>query len=87
MAELGGSAGMFGDAALQKAITRALSNVDTNHNTAIVAHVDQDGGASLSLVVRAGDHWKLSGTLVKEWDKPFKYGAEAVWSGNFKDLF
>jgi hypothetical protein len=42
--------------------------------------VDNEEGASLSMVVRVNDEWKLSATVVKAWDKPFKYGAEVVWS-------
>jgi hypothetical protein len=70
----------FTDYSLQRAIDRAVANLPKDHTTAIVAHVDNEEGASLSAVVRVNDEWKLSATLVKGWDKPFKYGAEVVWS-------
>jgi hypothetical protein len=70
----------FSDYSLQRAIDRAVANLPADHTFAAVAHVDNVEGASLSMVVRVNDEWKLSGTIVKEWDKPFKYGAEVVWS-------
>lgn len=72
--------GMFSDYSLQKAIDRAVANLPTDHTVALVAHVDNTDGASLSMVVRVGDEWKLSATVVKGFDQPFKYGAEVVWS-------
>ena len=70
----------FSDYSLQRAIDRAVANLPTDHTVAAVAHVDNEEGASLSMVVRVNDEWKLSATVVKGWDKPFKYGAEVVWS-------
>lgn len=72
---------MFGGAALQKAINRATANLDSDDQAALVAHVDDEEGASLSLVIKVNDEWKLQGTVVKKWDQPFKYGAEVVWHG------
>lgn len=72
----------FSDYSLQKAIERAVANIEPGKQAALVAHVDNEEGASLSLVVKIDGGWKFSGTVVKEWDKPFKYGAEIVWSGN-----
>ena len=70
----------FGDYSLQRAIDRAVANLPKDHTYAAVAHVDSEEGASLSMVVRIGDEWKLSATLVKNYNEPFKYGAEVVWS-------
>ena len=70
----------FDDYSLQRAIDRALANLPTDHTIAAVAHVDSESGASLSIAVRIADEWKLSGTVVKGFDQPFKYGAEVVWS-------
>lgn len=70
----------FSDYSLQRAIDRAVANLPSDHSLAAVAHVDNVEGASLSMIVRVNDEWKLAGTIVKEWDKPFKYGAEVVWS-------
>lgn len=72
---------IFGNASLQRAITRATANLDADDQAALVAHIDDEEGASLSLVVRVNDEWKLQGTVVKKWDQPFKYGAEVVWHG------
>jgi len=72
----------FSDYSLQRAIERAVANVDPGAQAAFVAHVDNEEGASLALVVRIDGGWKISGTVVKKWDQPFKYGAEVVWSGN-----
>lgn len=71
----------FSDAALQRAINRAAANLDSDDNAVLVAHVDDADGASLSLAIRVNDEWKLQGTVVKEWDKPFKFGADVVWHG------
>ena len=70
----------FGDYSLQKAIDRAVANLPNDHTVAVVAHVDSEDGASLSMVVKIADEWKFSGTVVKGFDQPFKYGAEVVWS-------
>jgi len=78
---MGSQPAIFGDAALQRAITRATAHLDADDQAAIVAHVDDEEGASLSLVVRVGDQWKVQATVVKGYDKPFKYGAEVVWHG------
>lgn len=72
---------IFGNASLQRAITRAVSNLDSDDQAALVAHVDDEEGASLSLVVRVNDEWKVQGTVVKKWNEPFRYGAEVVWHG------
>lgn len=69
----------FSDFSLQKAIDRAVSNLPADKTVAVVAHVDSEEGASLSMVLKVGDEWKLSGTLVKRYDEPFKWGAEVVW--------
>jgi hypothetical protein len=74
---------IFGNAALQRAITRATANLDSDDQAALVAHVDDEEGASLSLVIRVNDEWKLQGTVVKKWNEPFRYGAEVVWHGKF----
>lgn len=71
---------MFSDQSLQKAINRAVANLPEDHTVAAVAHFDNDEGASLSVIVRVADEWKVSATVVKGWDQPFKYGAEVVWS-------
>ena len=71
---------MFSDQSLQKAINRAVSNLPEGHTVAAVAHFDNEEGASLSVIVRVADEWKVSATVVKGWDQPFKYGAEVVWS-------
>jgi hypothetical protein len=47
---------------------------------AVVAHVDDQEGASLSMVVRVGDEWRVEATIAKKWDEPFRYGAEVIWS-------
>lgn len=70
----------FSDYSLQRAIDRAVQNLPSDHTVAVVAHVDSEEGASLSMVVRLGDEWKFSGTVVKKFDEPFKYGAEVIWS-------
>lgn len=70
----------FSDISLQKAIDRAVANLPEGNTMALVAHVDNEEGASLSAVVKIGSEWKLSATLVKGWQEPFKYGAEVVWS-------
>jgi len=70
----------FSDYSLQRAIDRALSNLPPGHTVAAVAHVDDQEGASLSMVVRIGDEWKFSATVVKQWNEPFRYGAEVAWS-------
>lgn len=70
----------FSDFSLQRAIDRAVSNLPPGHTIAMVAHVDNMEGASLSMVVKINNEWKVDATVVKEWDKPFKYGAEVVWS-------
>lgn len=70
----------FADYSLQRAIDRAVANLPAGHTVAAVAHVDDQEGASLSMIVRLGDEWKLSATVVKGWDQPFKYGAEVIWS-------
>lgn len=74
---------IFSDVSLQRAISRAVANLPADHNFAVVAHVDNDEGASLSAIVRVNDEWRLQGSVVKGFDKPFKYGAEVVWSGKF----
>lgn len=70
----------FSDYSLQKAIDRAIANLPPDHTVAAVAHVDSVEGASLSMIVKVNDEWKLSATIAKKWDEPFKYGAEVVWS-------
>jgi hypothetical protein len=70
----------FSDYNLQRAVDRAVANLPADHTVAVVAHVDNSEGASLSMVVRINDEWKLSATVVKGWQEPFKYGAEVVWS-------
>lgn len=70
----------FSDYSLQRAIDRAVANLPTGRTVAAVAHVDNVEGASLSMIVKVGEEWKFSGTIVKEWDKPFKFGAEVIWS-------
>lgn len=70
----------FSDYSLQRAIDRAVANLPADHTVAAVAHVDNEEGASLSMVVRINDEWKVSATIAKKWDEPFKYGAEVVWS-------
>lgn len=70
----------FSDISLQRAIDRAVANLPEGNTMALVAHVDNEEGASLSAVVKIGDEWKLSATVVKGWQEPFKYGAEVVWS-------
>lgn len=70
----------FSDFSLQRAIDRAVANLPSDHTVAAVAHVDSEEGASISMVMKLGDQWKLSGTIVKGFDKPFKYGAEVIWS-------
>jgi hypothetical protein len=70
----------FSDYSLQRAIDRAVANLPEDHTVAAVAHVDDVEGASLSMVVRIGDEWKFSATVVKGWSEPFRYGAEVVWS-------
>jgi hypothetical protein len=70
----------FSDYSLQRAVDRAVANLPADHTVAAVAHVDNVEGASLSLVVKVGSEWKLAATVVKDYNKPFKYGAEVVWS-------
>ena len=70
----------FSDYNLQRAVDRAVANLPADHTVAVVAHVDHTEGASLSMVVRIGDEWKLSTTVVRGWQQPFKFGAEVVWS-------
>lgn len=70
----------FSDISLQKAIDRAVAHLPEGNTMALVAHVDNEEGASLSAVVKIGDEWKLSATVVKGWQEPFKFGAEVVWS-------
>ena len=70
----------FSDVSLQRAINRAVANLPEGRTVAAVAHVDDTEGASLSMIVRIGDEWKLSATVVKGWDQPFRYGAEVIWS-------
>lgn len=71
---------IFGDYSLQRAIDRAVANLPAGHTIAAVAHVDDQEGASVSMVIRVGDEWKLSATVVKGWQEPFRYGAEVIWS-------
>lgn len=70
----------FSDYSLQRAVDRAVANLPADHTVAAVAHVDNVEGASVSLVLRVSDQWKVVGVIEKAWDKPFKYGAEVVWS-------
>jgi len=70
----------FSDYNLQRAVDRAVANLPADHTVAVVAHVDDTEGASLSMVVRIGDEWKLGATVVRGWQQPFKFGAEVVWS-------
>ena len=69
----------FSDYSLQRAIDRAVANLPADKTVAVVAHVDSEEGASLSMVVKIADEWKFSGTLVRKYDEPFKWGAEVVW--------
>jgi hypothetical protein len=78
-----GGSGPFSDASLQRAMDRAiyvLSTEHPDHTFAIVAHADDEEGASLSAIVKIGDEWKLEGSVVKGFDQPFKWGAQAIWS-------
>lgn len=70
----------FSDASVQRAITRAVSRLEPGKSMAVVAHVDDQEGASLSMVVRVGDEWRVEATIAKKWDEPFRYGAEVIWS-------
>lgn len=71
---------IFTDFSLQQAVNRALANLPPDHTFALVAHVDNDTGASLSAAVKVGDEWKLEASVVKGWTEPFRFGAEVVWS-------
>ena len=77
---MGGTPMVFEQVSLQKQIDRALANLPADHTVAAVAHVDNEEGASLTMVFRVADEWKVSATVVKGWNQPFKYGAEVVWS-------
>jgi hypothetical protein len=70
----------FSDFSLQRALDRAVQNIPAGNTFALVAHVDNDEGASLSLFARVGDHWTLKTSVVKGWQQPFKYGAEVMVS-------
>jgi hypothetical protein len=70
----------FADFSLQRAVDRAVANLPADHTMAAVAHVDSDEGASLSMIFRVNDEWRVVGTIVKGYDMPFKYGAEVIWS-------
>jgi hypothetical protein len=72
----------FADYSLQRAIDRAVMALPEGKTMALVAHVDDTEGASLSMLVKldAGGAWTLKATVVKGWNEPFKYGAEVIWS-------
>jgi hypothetical protein len=70
----------FNDVSIQRAINRAVSRLEADKTFAMVAHIDDQEGASLSVVVKVNDEWKFEGTVVKGWDQPFRYGAEVIWS-------
>lgn len=70
---------VFSDSRIQAAIDEAAAKIPAKDNSAIVAHVDGDG-ASLSLIVRKGDHWTIEGACVKPWHGPLEYGADVIYS-------
>ena len=70
---------IFSDASLQGAIDEAVKKIPDGKNSAIVAHADGDG-ASVSVVVRAGDHWTIDAACIKPWQGPVTYGADVIYS-------
>jgi hypothetical protein len=74
---------IFGDAALQRQIDRAIAAKNPDKNMVAVAHVDNEGGtakASVSIFVKIDDDWSLAAACYKESSKPLSYGAEVVWT-------
>lgn len=69
----------FSDTAIQAAIDRAAEKIPSGQNKAVVAHADGDG-ASVSVIVRADDHWTIEAACVKPWHGPLEYGADVIYS-------
>jgi len=64
---------------IQTAIQNAVAKIPEGHTSALVAHVDGDG-ASVSVIVNAGDHWAVHAAAVKPWYGPLEYGADVIYS-------
>lgn len=71
----------FSDAKLQAAIDSAVKR-QKKDGLIVVAHTDsEDGGrAWLSAAYRFGDEVAVVAAVYKEYHKPFRYGAEVVWT-------
>lgn len=70
---------IFSDSNLQRAIDSAVQKIPQGQDSAIIAHADLDG-ASLSVVVRANDHWTIKAACIKPWKGPLSAEAEVVAS-------
>jgi hypothetical protein len=69
----------FSDAAIQRAIDRALEVLPADRTVAVVAHADL-AGVSLTAVGKIGEHWSLSGSVSKPWHGPLSAEAEVIAS-------
>ena len=70
---------IFSDANLQLAVDHALQALPAEHTFAVLAHADLEG-ASLTAVVRAGDHWTIEAAAIKPWNGPLTAQAEVILS-------
>lgn len=71
----------FGDAKLQEAINSAISR-QTKDGLIVVAHADNDK-AYLSAAYKASNTVTIVAAAYKEYHKPFRYGAEVIWTPDF----
>jgi 2-methylcitrate dehydratase PrpD len=71
----------FNDAKLQEAIESAVKR-QTKDGLIVVAHADSDNGGSayLSAAYRFNNEISVVAAAYKEYHKPFRYGAEVVWT-------
>lgn len=70
---------VFSDIALQNAIEHAAAKIPEGHNSAVVAHADQNG-ASLTVIARVADHWTIQAAAIKPWNGPLEAEADVVAS-------
>lgn len=70
---------IFDNDSLQKAVDRTLAALPPGHDSAIIAHADLEG-ASLTVMVKAGDHWTIKAAATKPWKGPLSAEAEVIAS-------
>ena len=72
----------FSDKKLQSAIDAAIARRKPDRPLVVVAHADGEK-AYLSAAYHAGNEWTIVAAAYKDYDEPFRYGAEVVWTPDF----